>query len=200
MERGPSIGHTEPVALVAGPRVTAFRGWSLVLLIAISVAAGFGLHEVWDLAVGAWKRAAQPSVRVTAVRGIEGALVLEGPGGPVTLPQRAPVVVHVWLEGCADCMDAFRAHKRLHHEQLFSGVRVVNVAYGRATENFAREYGVDSQLAFDPGDQLVRPLGISTFTTLVVDTEGRIRFRSRPTEPGYADRLRGALDALARGP
>lgn len=200
MERGHSVGRTEPVALIAGPRVTAFRGWPLVVLIATSVAAGFGLHEVWDLVVPVLHKATQPGVQVTPARGIDGSLVLEGPRGTVTLPRPGPVVVHVWLEGCADCMDAFRAHKRLFADQRFSGMDVVNVAYGRATENFAREYGVDHQLVFDPGSRLVKPLGISTFTTLLFDADGRIRFRSRPTEPGYADRLRGAFEAVSRGP
>src|SRR5690606_34085929 len=40
------------------------------------------------------------------------------------------------------------------------------------------------------GALLARPLGISTFTTLVVDVDGTIIHRDRPDRPGFADRIR----------
>ena len=76
------------------------------------------------------------------------------------------------------------------------GVPVINVAYGNASEEWAKSYGVDERLVYDPGSALVQPLGIGTFTTLVMDAEGNVIHRDYPRNPGYADRVRAALETL----
>lgn len=119
--------------------------------------------------------------------------VLTRPGGPpLELPPRSRSVVNVWLQGCADCMPAFEAMAQLQlHGGLGSDIPVVNVAYGEADETWATRYGVSTNLVFDgAGANVVRPLGIGTFTTLIVDPDGRIIHRDRPDRPGYAERVR----------
>jgi hypothetical protein len=71
---------------------------------------------------------------------------------------------------------------------------VINVAYGEADVTWAQGYGVSKNLVFDPGGAaVVRPLGIGSFTTLVVDPDGAILHRDRPDRPGYAERMRNAV-------
>ncbi|MEW5853863.1 MAG: hypothetical protein AB2A00_34130, partial [Myxococcota bacterium] len=126
----------------------------------------------------------------------------QGPGGPVTLPMSTPAVIQVWLQGCQDCMPAFEASKALEARGgMDVGLPVVNVAYGSASTSWAQEFGLDQRLVFDPsGGALVRPLGIGTFTTLVIDEQGYVRLRDRPDNAGYAERVTGAARALLSGP
>jgi hypothetical protein len=125
--------------------------------------------------------------------------VLTGPGAKAFLPQ--PAIVHVWLEGCADCMGAFRAMKEGRDAFVESWpLPVINVAYGKSSMDFALEYKVDDQLVFDPsGAAMVRPLGIGTFTTLVFDAEGNLLHRDRPDRPGYQDRVFQAASQVRAG-
>jgi hypothetical protein len=98
--------------------------------------------------------------------------VLHGPGDDVAMPPPTRSVVHVWLQGCQDCMPAFEAMRRLEYEQDGLGVTVpvINVAYGEADPTWAARYGVRTNLVFDVGGaSVVRPLGIGTFTTLVLE-------------------------------
>ena len=122
--------------------------------------------------------------------------VLHGPGSStMTMPPVTRSVVHVWLQGCADCMPAFEAMRELESSGGL-GVRVpiINVAYGEAETTWARRYGVDHNLVFDPGGaNVVKPLGIGTFTTLVIDGDGTILHRDRPDRAGYRDRVRAAV-------
>ncbi len=120
---------------------------------------------------------------------------LSGPGGTVTLPPSRRTVVNVWLQGCSDCMPAFEAMAKLEREGgLGVDVPVINVAYGEADLAWAQRYGVASNLVYDLGGaQVVKPVGISTFTTLVVDPNGTIVHRDRPDHPGYVARVRTAL-------
>jgi hypothetical protein len=129
------------------------------------------------------------------VAGRVGPAVLHGPDHDVELPPRGIAVVHVWLQGCLDCMPAFEAMRRLEDEGgLGVDVPVYNVAYGEADPIWAMRYGVRSNLVFDPGGaSVVRPLGIGTFTTLVVDKSGTILLRDRPDRPGYRARIRAAV-------
>jgi len=130
---------------------------------------------------------------------LAGPVTLRGPGGVVTLPMKTPALVHVWLEGCADCMPAFEAMKEYSPED--PGIPVVNIAFGSSREEWAREYGVAQTLVFDPsGEGVVHPLRISSFTTLLMDEQGYIRLRDRPDRPGYKDRVSGAWKALTSGP
>ena len=121
--------------------------------------------------------------------------VLHGPGATVTLPPKTRAVVNVWLQGCADCMPAFEAMARLMQQNgLGFDAVIINVAYGEADVTWAQRYGVASNLVFDPGGvNVVKPLGIGTFTTLVVEPDGTIIHRDRPDRPGFADRMRVAL-------
>ncbi len=80
--------------------------------------------------------------------------------------------------------------------QLEFGVPVINVAYGSASTEWAAEYGVDERLVLDPGNVLINPLGIGTFTTLVLDADGRIVHRDYPRDSGYAGRVQAALQKL----
>jgi peptidyl-prolyl cis-trans isomerase A (cyclophilin A) len=130
-----------------------------------------------------------------------GPVTLRGPETSISLPMPTPVVVHVWLQGCPDCAPAFEAMKALgSHDALEVDVPVVNVAYGEATTEWAAAHGVGHNLVFDPGGAaIVKPLGIGTFTTVVLDEQGRVRLRDSPVTRGYADRVIGATRALVLG-
>jgi hypothetical protein len=128
---------------------------------------------------------------------VNGPVTLRGPGGNETLPLGEPAIVHVWLQGCSDCMGSFNAYRDMRSRgELDFGVPVVNVAYGNASEEWAAEYGVDERLVFDSGQALVQPMGIGTFTTLVMDAEGTVVHRDYPRDRGYAKRVRAALQTL----
>ena len=104
-----------------------------------------------------------------------------------------PVVAHVWLENCADCMSAFAAHARLQESNALAGVPQVNVAYGASTPEFRAQYRVDANLIEDgDGSKVVNRYGISSFTTLVIDANGALLLRDRPDRPGYVERVREA--------
>src|SRR4029079_2618055 len=64
---------------------------------------------------------------------------LEGPtGARATFPPTHIMLVHVWLQGCPDCMDAFRAVR--DDAPKLAGLPFVNVAYGQASTDFANEH------------------------------------------------------------
>ena len=128
----------------------------------------------------------------------EVAATLSGPGGTVAIPGKRGAVVHVWLQGCADCMPAFEAHKRLAEAgELAFALPVVNVSYGEASPAWAKGYHLDTSLVTDRGPALVQPLGISSFTTLVVNRRGKVVLRDRADSPGYAERVRTAARVVA---
>jgi hypothetical protein len=105
------------------------------------------------------------------------------------------VVVHIWLQGCADCMPAFDALAALRRGGTFElSAPVVNVAYGEAPLAWATAHGVEQRLVFDPGgSRVVGPLGISSFTTIVLDARGDVLLIDRPDRSGYAERVTQAL-------
>ncbi|MDB5220514.1 MAG: Signal recognition particle receptor protein FtsY [Myxococcaceae bacterium] len=129
------------------------------------------------------------------VAGIVPRSTLSGPGGLVAMPPPKRSVVNVWLQGCSDCMPAFEAMAQLESEGgLNVAGPIINVAYGEADETWARRYGVGKNLVFDPGGgSVVKPLGIGTFTTLVVEPDGTIIHRDRPDRAGYVSRVRAAM-------
>ncbi len=156
----------------------------------------------WRYGAIVWARRAQVADVRPAATSLRGrafpACTLEGPGGPVALPTGRPVVVNVWLQGCADCMQAFEAARAIDARGGYRDLDVVNVAYGSADPTWAKSYGVDSRLVFDEGGaKIVKPLGIGTFTTLVVDAKGIVRLVDRPDRAGHEERVRGAALALA---
>lgn len=105
----------------------------------------------------------------------------------LTLPTGQASVINVFLQGCQDCMPAFRKYRDM--DGFGQDIPVINVAYGRASLSWCQSYGVAEKLYIDPGNAIVRPVGISTFTTLVVDAEGRIRSMHRPTDPAYREKV-----------
>jgi hypothetical protein len=117
---------------------------------------------------------------------------LTGPDGTFTIPLRyKKTVVHVWLQACADCMPAFEAMKKL---DVDFGPNVINVAYGNADPSWAAQYGVRRNLVFDHGGvHVVKPLGITSFTSIVFDENGRELGRDRPDRPGYGERMQKLL-------
>jgi hypothetical protein len=126
-------------------------------------------------------------------------VTLAGPDGAITMPTGSSrIIVNVWLQGCQDCMPAFEAMRSIkEHGGLGIRARVINVAYGEADPAWAARYGVRDNLVFDTsGASVVKPLGISTFTTFVVDRDGVIVHKDRPDQVGYADRLRGLADGV----
>lgn len=168
--------------------------------VAIIVASMIAGVAVWTL--GGWAVEAmrardpvRPPPPPTFVSGRITPTLLGGPGGPTHVPLQQMHVVHVWLQGCQDCMPAFEAMRDLSDRGgLGLHVPVLNVAYGEADQTWAHRYGVGGDLLFDTnGAAFVKPLGISTFTTIVVDPNGNVIHRDRPDRPGYRDRIRAAV-------
>jgi hypothetical protein len=188
-----------PAAIFSRRRRGFLQKHGQLLLVAVSVAAGALLQS--QMAKVTWTRSTQHNESpAVGDRGRIGRVTLQGPGGPVTLPMDTPVLVNVFLQGCADCFSAFESMKEIEAQEPLAnrvGLPVVNVAYGRASEDEARRFGVGERLVVDPaGEALVQPLGIATFTTLIIDETGRVRLRDRPNQPGYVDRLLGAARVL----
>lgn len=179
----------------------ARNGWLLVLLLA----AGFLLHYLaGPREVVVSQEPAPPATEQTRRRPARrsgppqvGPFTLRGPSEEVTLPTGAPVIVHVWLQGCADCMPKFEALRRMRAEGRQLPLPVVNVAYGQADPDWAARYAVEERLVFDRGPALVNPLGIGTLTTLVLDARGVVRLRCYPDEPDYLDQLDAIAGTLA---
>jgi hypothetical protein len=169
-------------------------------LVLSSMIAGVSLWNVGGLVVEG--RRADSEARSTRstpgyLAGRMPSAVLHGPEHDVVMPPGTLSIVHVWLQGCQDCMPAFEAMRRLEDEGgLGVDVPIYNVAYGEADSTWAMRYGVRTNLAYDVGGaSVVRPLGIGTFTTLVVDKGGAILLRDRPDRPGYRARIRAAVHA-----
>lgn len=168
------------------------RGRRAVVLALVSMVAGAALYGAAGSVLRA--RAAAPVATSSAARV---AANLSGPGGEVALPGERGAVVHVWLQGCADCMPAFEAHKRMVDAGgLGVTLPIVNVAYGEVSTEWAKRYGLGDHLVSDSGAQVVQPLGISSFTTLVIDRRGRVVLRDRPDQPGYLERVRTAASVV----
>jgi hypothetical protein len=181
----------KPLTAIIPPDRRRLRAAALV---AVGVVSGALLLRGGQLVLEALPKKPKPlTAQVALPQG-----TLEGPDGPLTFPGGAPLsIVHVWLQGCADCMPAFEAARALEEGGgLQLGARVVNVAYGKADPSWAARYGVRQNLVYDHGGKaVVQPLGISSFTTLVMDAEGHVLHRDRPDKPGYAERLRAAVAA-----
>lgn len=171
-----------------------------LVLVACSMAAGAALFAIGSVVLAAWKDAvassSPPPIAPPMLRGVS----LQGPDGTVTLPAGEVTIVHVWLQGCSDCMPAFEAMRALQASGGF-GVDApeVNVSYGQASAEWAASYGVRSHLVYDVGGaRVVKPLGISSFTTLVLDREGDVIHSDRPDREGYRERVREVVRTLLR--
>ncbi len=162
------------------------RGWQVSVLLGLLLLL---YHMVGVVPASAKDPAASPPPRGSAVLQ---AATLSGPDGTIGLANGQPLIVHVWLQGCGDCMPAFEAMRRLHEGGNVMPLPVINVAYGRASKQWAQRYGLHDPLVFDAGENVVRPLGIGTFTTLVVDGDGTVLERVRPTQSSYIKRILAA--------
>jgi hypothetical protein len=120
-------------------------------------------------------------------------VTLSGPGGSVKIPASRAMVVNVWLQACPDCMPRFNAARALVQSGESWPTPIVNVAYGRADPTWAARYGVDQGLVIDRGSAVVNPLGIRTFTTLVVDRDGKVVHTDYVDRPGFLKRVEAAL-------
>lgn len=181
----PDRRREKTVALIVASMIVGVAAWTL---------GGWGIE-----ALRAREPASpDPPPRAVFVSGRITPTVLSGPGGPTHVPLPQMHVVHVWLQGCQDCMPAFEAMKELQNVGgLGLHVPVLNVAYGEADQTWAHRYGVGGDLLFDGnGTAFVKPLGISSFTTLVIDAGGNVIHRDRPDRPGYRDRIRAAVGEL----
>jgi hypothetical protein len=170
-----------------------------IALVGTSMVAGVALWLLGGWAYEALSGGEADPIRVVQTPGyVAGRMPnarLSGPGGSFAMPPPTRSVVNVWLQGCSDCMPAFNAMAQLQSEGGLSvDGPIINVAYGEADPEWARRYGVANNLVFDPGGvSVVTPLGIGTFTTLVVEPDGTIVHRDRPGRPGYAERVRNAM-------
>lgn len=193
----------KPLAEIIPPDRRRVKLFALVLSsmiagVALWVVGGF----VLDLAGSSSGQKPPPATPGYAAGRISPSL-LHGPESDLTMPPGTLAIIHVWLQGCQDCMPAFEAMRRLEDEGgLGVDIPIYNVAYGEADPTWAMRYGVRTNLAYDVGGaSVVRPLGIGTFTTLVVDRDGTILLRDRPDRPGYRARVRAAVHADdPRGP
>jgi len=175
------------------------RRAKMAALVGIGMLAGAGLlYGLQEAAkdVPTVLSTAQPQPPAPPPRPFEGA-TLEGPDGTFNIPARnRKTIVHVWLQACADCMPAFEAMKDVGD----LGAYEINVAYGTADPEWAARYGVRKNLVFDRGgEKVVKPLGISSFTTLVFDESGKLVARDRPDRPGYAARIRAFVNPAPFG-
>lgn len=193
--------NTEPVALFEGPTLQLFRGYRFLGLIAAAVACG-ALGTIAVQRVQQARRDALfvvvdhvPSAIAAGARQLSWPLSLSSPTGEqVTIA--GPAVVNVWLQGCADCMPAFEANKQLMQAGGYgSDVALYNIAYGRADVSWAASYGVDTHLVFDDGGAVVQPLGIGTFTTLVIDAAGGVTVIGSPVVADHKQRVLAAFNA-----
>jgi thiol-disulfide isomerase/thioredoxin len=188
----------KPLADLIPPDRRRAKAAALVIASMIVGACLFALAS-WGLPLLGTTTAPPPPPPVPIVTGTAhlGDAVLDGPDGRRSIAPGRLAVVHVWLQGCADCMPAFEALRDLEARGGFElDVPEINISYGRSDPAWATRYGVRENLLWDVGGTaVVRPLGISTFTTLVVDATGLILARDRPDQPGYAERVRSILRA-----
>jgi hypothetical protein len=175
------------------------RAKTLALVLA-SMALGVALWVLGGMVLDLRRELRPPPIGTAPVGYQAGRItpsVLGGPGLSAVMPPRERAVLHVWLQGCQDCMPKFEAMRALESAGgLGVTVPIYNVAYEEADPTWAARYGVQQNLVFDVGGRsVVKPLGIGTFTTLVVDPDGSILLRDQPDRPGYRDRVRAAVGA-----
>jgi hypothetical protein len=165
-----------------------------IVLVVVSMVAGGALFALASLVKDAWSTPAPITPVPTEANRLPDA-PLPGPDGPRGLRNGRTSIVHVWLQGCADCMPAFEALRDLHARGgLALDAPEINVSYGRSDPAWADRYTVGSNLVWDVGGSaVVKPLGIASFTTLVVDENGYVIHRDRPDRPGYLEAVRRVL-------
>lgn len=197
-------GIFTPTAAVAGPSLRTLSSKGLKLVIAASVLVGIGTYAVAVNVIlprlkQAEARRAESQKPPIDRDGFHHPITLPGEHGTVTLPLPGQVfVMNVWLQNCPDCMPAFRAFRDMKSKKPLSDIPHVNISYGSELNmKFAKEYGLDEKIAADIGRHIVNPLGIHSFTSFLIDQQGRIRWKARPDQPDYRARLQGALELLS---
>ncbi len=167
----------------------------------LGVLVGIAVSLLALTALVLWETADEPDLSALEPEG-----VVSPTPGPRPAPLRTldrsrlsiegPALVNVWLEGCLDCMPAFEAWRdTVDRGELPRGLPVYNVAYGKFTSRFVRSYRVGAGVRSDPGGEIVRPLGITTFTTLLVGPNGEVMGRLKPTDGDYVARIRAFDEA-----
>jgi hypothetical protein len=109
--------------------------------------------------------------------------------------------VNVWLRDCPDCADAFDAWPGVHPDVKKLGLTVVNVSVYGPPKNLGRlrdQLLADNVVIDAKGKVFVTPLKISSFETLLLDGQGYVRFRERPSTDGFLARLKRAVTELRR--
>ena len=164
-----------------------------LVLVIVSMIAGAAIYALAMLVKDGFPSGPRDPAAVEANRLTDE--LLPGPDGVRSLRVGRVAIVHVWLQGCADCMPAFEALRDLHaHGGFGIDAPEINVSYGRADPAWADRYSVRQNLVWDSaGAAVVKPLGIASFTTLVVDSRGYVLHRDRPDRAGYVDAVRRVL-------
>lgn len=135
---------------------------------------------------------------VLSARSVDGAPVLvTGSGGH-------PTVVLFWSPASPPSMHALQSLEELRRNPGAAGpFRLVAVAGSDAeiAARAAREIGVQSPLALDPGGADAAAVGVRGLpTALVLDADGRVRYRNEGWTPGYRALVQAQIEALpARG-
>lgn len=113
------------------------------------------------------------------------------------------VVIDVWATYCKPCRKAFPRLDRIH--ALGSGVVVIGVSVDEddaVVEAFLRETPAGFAIGRDPAETVkLAPLLLSQLpTVLVLDREGRVRFRGESLVEHDYDRLHELVAALIAEP
>ena len=177
------------------------RRQKAILLVVVSMAIGAGVLELGRRLVSRDGSEGPPPIVTNEGRLIP--VMLTGPDGTMRVPAASgKTIVNVWLQGCSDCMPAFEAMREQGARELDRcGLKVINVAYGEGDPAWAGRYNVRTNLVYDRGgNAIVRPLAITSFTTLVLDENGAILHRDRPDRVGFGERMAMFCEEQANHP
>ena len=169
---------------------------ALIVLLGFAAVGGF-LYFIFQSAgdFEGQKKVPRPRKRVSGKKGHIGRFTLSGPDGSKQFPTQRVTVVNVFLQACPDCMPAFRKYRDCGG--FGSKTPVVNIGYNKAEKRWLRDYNMDKNVYIDKGGRaLVMPQGIRSFTTLVVDGDGKIHLRILPTDKGYVNRVKAKVREL----
>jgi hypothetical protein len=149
------------------------RRLKLFAIVVSSMIAGAALLVIARCAVSELSKPPNATLRETPLTTLSRITptTLHGPDGSQPIPsERAKTVVHVWLQGCQDCMPAFEALREIEDS---GGLRVdapvINVAYGEADPDWAARYAARENLVYDPSGRAasfiaIGPIGRATWS------------------------------------
>lgn len=186
-------------AFIASPRLKHLPKNGMLLLIGASICFGFWAKSV-DIPGQLHRVLSRDESREVAHQfnvtwnGFRGPV--EFKSGEILPLKGKTFLMNIWLQNCPDCIPAFRAFRDFPPSSL-PNIPVVNISYGSELNmQFAKKYGLDSNLIADQGSGIVLPLRIRTFTTVLVDADGVFRWSGTPAEPGFLMKLQGAYESL----